>query len=179
MTIQAIPTLYANRRFRSRVEARWAVFFDALGIEWDYEREGFALPSGPYLPDFWIEGLGWAEVKGGDFTHDENRKCRELTEMTGQPCFRLNGLPGRLFWGFEMGPDGVREIDVDLSHYAIKGEFFVDHGTNEWPKQPPSWRGEECPGVIAAKGARFEHGEKPKSIVRTNWKLVRAKKGAR
>jgi hypothetical protein len=29
MTIQAIETVYRGHRFRSRLEARWAVFFDA------------------------------------------------------------------------------------------------------------------------------------------------------
>jgi hypothetical protein len=50
--IRAIETHYAGHRFRSRLEARWAVFFDALGIKWHYEEEGYELPSGRYLPDF-------------------------------------------------------------------------------------------------------------------------------
>lgn len=45
MTIKAIETSYKGYRFRSRLEARWAVFFDALGIEWEYEKEGYELPN--------------------------------------------------------------------------------------------------------------------------------------
>ena len=30
-TIKAIPTTYAGVRFRSRLEARWAAFFDLCG----------------------------------------------------------------------------------------------------------------------------------------------------
>lgn len=41
--IKAIETSYKGYRFRSRLEARWAVFFDALGIEWEYEKEGYDL----------------------------------------------------------------------------------------------------------------------------------------
>jgi hypothetical protein len=41
--IKAIETRYKGYRFRSRLEARWAVFFDALGVEWEYEKEGFDL----------------------------------------------------------------------------------------------------------------------------------------
>lgn len=52
MTIKAIETHYAGCRFRSRLEARWAVFFDRLGIEWEYEPEGFETSAGWYLPDF-------------------------------------------------------------------------------------------------------------------------------
>jgi hypothetical protein len=73
MTIKAIETRYAGCRFRSRLEARWAVFFDALGIAWEYEPQGFECEyritresgSFTYLPDFWLPELKvWAEVKG-------------------------------------------------------------------------------------------------------------------
>ena len=47
-TMNAIPTKYASVRFRSRLEARWAAFFDALG--WDWEYEPFDLEG--YIPDF-------------------------------------------------------------------------------------------------------------------------------
>ena len=39
--IKAIETYYKGYRFRSRLEARWAVFFDAAGIKYEYEPEGF------------------------------------------------------------------------------------------------------------------------------------------
>ena len=51
--IRAIETIYRGHKFRSRLEARWAVFFDACGVEWEYEPEGFELRNGlRYLPDF-------------------------------------------------------------------------------------------------------------------------------
>jgi hypothetical protein len=39
MDIKPIETRYNGYRFRSRLEARWAVFFDTLGIEYQYELE--------------------------------------------------------------------------------------------------------------------------------------------
>jgi hypothetical protein len=64
---EPIQTRYAGYLFRSRLEARWAVFFDALGLRWEYEPEGFVLPSGEkYLPDFCIHlrhGPLWIEIK--------------------------------------------------------------------------------------------------------------------
>jgi len=49
--IGAIETRYSGYRFRSRLEARWATFFDHLGCEWEYEKEGYVLPNGDrYLP---------------------------------------------------------------------------------------------------------------------------------
>jgi hypothetical protein len=50
--IRPIETFYRGYRFRSRLEARWAVFLDAAGIRWQYEVEGFDLSGVYYLPDF-------------------------------------------------------------------------------------------------------------------------------
>jgi hypothetical protein len=65
MTIKPIETRYKGYLFRSRLEARWAVFFDALGIKWEYEPEGYDLgKAGWYLPDFWLAKIEiWVEVK--------------------------------------------------------------------------------------------------------------------
>jgi hypothetical protein len=65
--MRAIETKYKGYRFRSRLEARWAVFFDALGLDWTYEPEGFALSNGErYLPDFYVRDIDdglYVEVK--------------------------------------------------------------------------------------------------------------------
>lgn len=53
--IKPIETEYNGYRFRSRLEARWAVFFDDLEIEYQYESEGYDLGKlGWYLPDFYL-----------------------------------------------------------------------------------------------------------------------------
>ena len=64
--IKPIETEYKGYRFRSRLEARWAVFFDAIGAEWEYEPDGFILSDGTkYLPDFLLHnvyGRGASEI---------------------------------------------------------------------------------------------------------------------
>lgn len=35
-----IPTRYKGYRFRSRLEARWAIFFDGLQLNWEFEAQG-------------------------------------------------------------------------------------------------------------------------------------------
>ena len=64
--IKAIETEYNGYKFRSRLEARWAVFFDYLGISYEYEPEGFQMDDTTcYLPDFYIpEWDAYIEVKG-------------------------------------------------------------------------------------------------------------------
>lgn len=94
--IKAIQTKYKGYKFRSRLEARWAVFFDALGIEWDYEPEGFELPDGTrYLPDFWLKRERvWVEIKGQEPTDDERMKCHFMADACERPVLLLSGTPG-------------------------------------------------------------------------------------
>lgn len=98
--IKAIETRYAGCHFRSRLEARWAVFFDHLGVAWEYEPQGFAweaktikspwgrdeeLQGGLYLPDFWLPSIStWFEVKGNEQTNEESRVHFEFSLLTGQ-----------------------------------------------------------------------------------------------
>ena len=105
--MKAIETIYKGYRFRSRLEARWAVFFDELGVKWEYEKEGFELGDvGRYLPDFWLPNCRvWCEVKPSleDITEDEYRKLirfgteQEIWIVTaelglGAPVLRLAPL---------------------------------------------------------------------------------------
>jgi hypothetical protein len=66
--------------FRSRLEARWAVFFDACGIKYEYEPEGFDLGNGVYyLPDFYLpEVKMYVEVKSSYNFSDEDKKKVDL-----------------------------------------------------------------------------------------------------
>ncbi len=56
---KAIPTLYRGVQFRSRLEAKWAAFFDAMGWPWQYEPFDLA----GWIPDFLIGDRLVAEVK--------------------------------------------------------------------------------------------------------------------
>jgi hypothetical protein len=64
--IQAIETHYHGYRFRSRLEARWAVALDHLGVRWEYEQQGYDLNGVRYLPDFWLpDQETFVEIKPG------------------------------------------------------------------------------------------------------------------
>jgi hypothetical protein len=91
----SLPTKYNGFQFRSRTEAKWAVFFDEFGVKYNYEDSDFVLKSGArYLPDFFVPKLhAFFEVKGGLFTEEEKRKCFELCEMTKTNVVMLDGPP--------------------------------------------------------------------------------------
>lgn len=97
--LKTIETRYAGCHFRSRLEARWAVFFNNLGVRWDYELQGFHLPAGPYLPDFWLPEINsgiWFEVKPDtpDCLAERNTgKWDQLVEMTKKSLVIAHGMP--------------------------------------------------------------------------------------
>jgi len=100
VSMPAIETYYAGVLFRSRLEARWAVFFDQLRVKWFYEYEGYKLPSGTkYVPDFWLHELGLlVEIKPLSFRllDSEAAEAKKLCEMIdhGAPLLVLCGSPG-------------------------------------------------------------------------------------
>jgi hypothetical protein len=85
---QILPTKYNGYNFRSRTEARWAVFFEQLNIPFEYEKEGYNLDGVCYLPDFWMPSLNcFIEIKGETPTNEENEKARRLAEATHKNVF--------------------------------------------------------------------------------------------
>lgn len=104
--IKAIETEYNGCLFRSRLESRWAVFFDTLGIKYEYEKEGFdlgkeeiridglryVLDDTRYLPDFWLpKQQCWFEVKGECPTQEEYAKARLLAHQSGKHVYIASG----------------------------------------------------------------------------------------
>ena len=51
VTHRGIPTTYGSTNFRSRIEARWAAFFDLVGWLWEYE----PVDLDGYIPDFIVQ----------------------------------------------------------------------------------------------------------------------------
>jgi hypothetical protein len=104
MNAQILPieTTYRGYRFRSRLEARWAVFFDAAGIEFYYEPEAYQTSLGGYLPDFYLPKFAggiFVEVKHhGGFGVKEWDKCQELSLLTKKQVLLAEGPPDDVFY---------------------------------------------------------------------------------
>jgi hypothetical protein len=94
--IKAIETYYRGYRFRSRLEARWAVFLDALEVPFEYEPEGYDLGDGIYyLPDFWLPDFAaFLEIKPSNWSDPkEAEKAKRLAMQTGQRVAVFLGPP--------------------------------------------------------------------------------------
>lgn len=93
---KAIETVYNGYRFRSRHEARWAVFFDKLKIRYRYEFEGFDLDGLRYLPDFYLpKQQCWIEIKPDLPTKKEREKAIRLCIGKKETVFILAGEVGK------------------------------------------------------------------------------------
>lgn len=169
-TMKAIETEYNGYKFRSRLEARWAVFFDALGIEYQYEPEGFDLDGIWYLPDFWLPQVRmWAEVKPEQFTDSQRGLCEKLVRGTGFHCLMLDGPPdtrGYLGLGcyisLDTGKPEIIETDYAIStyhNYYIDEHRFYGGGISPEEFERDGLFDDVWPAVVAARQARFEHGQ--------------------
>lgn len=121
-----IETNYNGYRFRSRLEARWAVFFDAMHIRYEYEPEGFILSNGQaYLPDFYLPLLDiYVEVKPASSNFISHPNDEEVSfgddkkygffmhDMTseGHGVWFVFGDPVDAFFSEEHGGHGSNEL---------------------------------------------------------------------
>lgn len=169
MEFKAIETRYKNCRFRSRLEARWAVFLDAVKVPWEYEKEGFSLPSGAYLPDFWISNpmpewpyAGyWLEIKPSNVSAADlaaaQQKMAELTESTKHTSHILCGTPEdckAYFYNFYQQKWILdNDIEYPVGHRDPVLFHLVYSMTHELPVVPIEQ------AIAAAMSARFEYGE--------------------
>jgi hypothetical protein len=115
-TLGAIPTTYRDVRFRSRLEAKWAAFYDLSGWPWVYEP--FDLPG--WSPDFRVEVLHrtptplaclvdvkpWAEMRreeGERFVRAGAARAKEPVVVCGIDCDRVwvwfEGTWEKVAWG--------------------------------------------------------------------------------
>lgn len=160
--IKPIETSYKGYRFRSRLEARWAILFDGLGFKWGYEIEGFKLPSGAqYLPDFYLYDFGvWFEVKGSyETTSDSDReKIYEFsgcglgqniivaTGQIGEECLMFYGNYGVYQVWFSPNP-----FNEGLQISVMREDSIASYRSKIYQKIDDVYQ--------QARSARFEFGE--------------------
>jgi hypothetical protein len=168
----AIETKYNDLPFRSRLEAKWAVFLDAMGIDYDYEREGYTLSGLWYLPDFWLplpkeharfENSGyWLEIKSRLLTNTEELQIKRLVHETGHHAYAICGRVGIgeylvSKWAMNRTTKAVSCVYKDSDDYYL--HFSM------WNRlQPSNVEVAFEDALNTARAARFEHGENPKIL---------------
>ena len=117
-----IPTEHRYTRFRSRLEARWAAFFDAIGWRWEYE----PFDVDGYIPDFAILGARpfLVEVKPAMALFELSRHVAKL-EKTGREALLVGVSP----WlpsehGYYMPVAGL--LLQEMADQADDSELYAD-----------------------------------------------------
>lgn len=166
--MKAINTLYKGNYFRSRTEARWAVYFDALGVRWEYEKEGYDLGDGIYyLPDFWFpDDNMYGEVKGSyPISSKDMYKMTKLCKQSQLTVCLFVGIPSTaLATNFSIidGKFVFRPAEFCLDA-PFKRLFTGDdkEGGMFWHASQDSANEDPFRSAIyAAQTARFEHRNK-------------------
>ena len=183
--MKVIETIYNGYRFRSRLEARWAVFFDALGVEYQYEPEGYELGDGiRYLPDFWLPKQNcWIEIKGEEPTPEEFNKGHRLAVLTEKNLYILSGgirLPHEMYqyeghylclgvWGWENKYDENGDLSDETKESLRRSISYSDNG-QWWCECPHCHKiGIEYEGRAArlckcSEGDRTHNADSPRLI---------------
>jgi hypothetical protein len=82
-TIKSHPTMYCGVLFRSRLEARWAAFFDLAGWSWEYE----PIDLEGWTPDFRVTfQCGHSQCDGSHTLLVEVKPYFTLSDFNGHPC---------------------------------------------------------------------------------------------
>lgn len=158
--IEAIRTKYNGVIFRSRLEAQWAVFWDELGVKWEYEPQMFELPDGKqYIPDFWIVDLAlWVEIKPNETIAREEEatlKCSQLAYKTGDLVYLDQGgfaWPISEDWEYSNAfvPGGAEAYSVLFFYITdpVQGDWIYHSENHYWATCP------ECGKLGIAKDLR-------------------------
>ena len=181
-TIKPIETFYNGYRFRSRLEARWAVFFDACGIPYMYEPEGFKLKSGKgYLPDFYLPNVGW-RAHGGLWVEVKGVMTKEDKEKIEQFCdYDKYGNPRRSILVVGDIPNPIDSDPLCVNdRYTFSDDIYWNCATIDGDDYPVEFHRSKNGEIgicgfdntdyyegfdwfhdkyLIAKQARFEHGE--------------------
>ncbi|MET4144130.1 hypothetical protein [Arthrobacter sp. UYCo732] len=162
---KAMEVSYSGRIFRSRLEARWAVFLDLLDVNWDYEPSFYQVGEDLfYLPDFYLpDHQIWLEVKGAPFM-DTASMAKVLASVAGPMRIPLREFPytpsdrlllGGPFRALKHGlmpvhtlitPAGPGLASLTYAAFGIRPDGGVDITS-----QGPAWDTMPATGVKAAR----------------------------
>ena len=134
--IKAHPTDYAGVKFRSRLEARWAAFFDLAGWKWEYE----PIDLYGWVPDLFVSWLcGHSECNGSHSILAEIKPYFSVEEFKGHPCMDYP-------FGHKYGSDGyITDICIPADASAALGVnpcvsyWEMTHGAGGGVETIKSW----------------------------------------
>jgi len=138
-SIKSHPTEFSGVMFRSRLEARWAAFFELVGWSWQYE----PIDLNGWSPDFRVEfNCGHSECNGSHSLLVEVKPYYSIEQFTGHHCMlypygmsdgavipadssaAFGNDPSVVWWEMSHGAGGgvesdlanwIQDVDIDLA----------------------------------------------------------------
>ena len=157
LTMKAINTRHNGNYYRSRLEARWAVYFETLKIKFDYEFEGFTTTNHNYLPDFYFPKFGFhGEVKRECFGDEDVERWTEFARESKCPLVVFEGTPhANPCRAFGMHID-MPLLVIPFAHLFVKkmGVYYHAGGHESFNKYPPFRE-----AIRMAREKRFEFNQ--------------------
>lgn len=127
--IKNIETEYKGIMFRSRLEARWAVFFDELQIQYQYEVEGFDIEGTWYVPDFYLPDYScWEEIKPNGYKWWEDEKIKAFSKQVDKKFILVSGAPQKeKYKVYILANSDWNEADEEFKNNFLenRGEFAL------------------------------------------------------
>lgn len=118
--VKAIETVYNGHKFRSRLEARWGVFFDNFGLHYEYEPEGFEGDGWRYLPDFYLPSLQcYVEIKPYGVSTSDVAKLLNFAVQGKKNLLVILGTPS------ECGRDGMFGANGNLADASFHSFLLI------------------------------------------------------
>ena len=156
--------MYANVLFRSRLEARWAAFFDLIGWNWEYE----PIDLEGWTPDFRVTfSCSNSECNGSHTLLIEVKPYYSIREFAGHPSSD---------YSFGFNPQNGKSIPADSS--GVFGNnpdvtcWEMEHGVGACSYNIGDWAGVEfvneqwkIAGNIVRYNPDFKSKEPKKPII--------------
>jgi len=129
-TLKSKPTYYNGNKYRSRLEARWAAFFDLIGWKYQYEIHDF--PG--WTPDFVIYGKNHIIVEIKPFIDEsiiKDYEKRVAKLAIKEPCFIFSpdfdaDSYGGILAGYRLNDDcGVTPYHWKDKQNGINSEYDI------------------------------------------------------
>ena len=141
-------------RYRSRLEARWASFFHALGIEAEYEPFELGDPGRVWMPDFLLRGAG---ARG-----DALAEIKPISDFCAATAAKVRGACR----GKPLGADRLLLLGVSpfRADTGLCAGWVLHSGSDEWQL-----------ARVSRRDGRWRIGDEP--AVQTGWRRVLAAVG--
>ncbi len=162
--IKAHPTTYGSTLFRSRLEARWAAYFDLAGWSWEYE----PVDLNGWSPDFRVEFLCGSRMCNDDTLNRVGKDSHSLM-VEVKPYFDVDDFIGHQCMNYPYGWNGVGLFGMNPNCIEVTPDGMLQNdGTMKQKVRIPADSSAAFGSNPKITHWEMWHGETP-NLYRADW----------